>query len=284
MRKTFLDFITGCVNPNEARQFTRVVGAPDDTGNFINKVKKYYDAKETPGVKKNFQDLTKKLFGVPKSPLELTAPEIDRLTNVIRDRGSQISLKIHLQPDLFVSGALPEDQQIQTIVKDFYLQNRTHFNSYKDLQYDPHEKNIHVQVRKNVAQKLFDKLGFKPEVTKQLMTGKELPNKTSRVQDVTVPFGEFFPDIADVAPHDLKQFEKSANQFLKRTGSSLQIYNEGTPKDSGFKFKGDLEDLHNLFLRSFSNAQFYPLDKAWNHRGQIEDVMNLIRKKTKGQK
>lgn len=279
MRKTFLDFITGCVNRTEARQFHRAVGAPDDTNNFINKVKKYYDAKETPGVKQNFQELTRKLFGVPKSPLDLTAPEIDRLTNVIRDRGSQVSLRIHIRPELFTSGTALDDQQIQTIVKDFYLQNRTHFNSYKDLVYDPDDKMLLIQVRKNIAQRLFDKLGFNQQVTKQLLAGKQLPNKTTNMTDVSMGFGEFYPDIADIKSFDLKQFEKAANQFLKRSGSSLTLYGEATPKDSGFKFRGDLEDLHNLFLRAFGNSQFYPLNEAFNHKGQIEDVMALIRKK-----
>lgn len=272
MKKTLLHFLTSCVTESEAREFSRVIA--DDSQGLIDKINKFYNAKTNPGVKDKFQNLTKNLFGVPKSPLDLTAPELERFTEVIRDRESQASLRITLKPDFFEDGQLPDPQQIQTKVKDFYLHNRLHFNSYKDLSYDPSNQALSITVRKQIAQKLFDKLGIKPEVSKNLIDGKDLPHKTTKMTKVKVPFEILVPTIGSEKSYDIKQFEKNANQFLKRSGSTVKVYNETTPQDSGFEFNGDLEALHDMFLRSFNNPNFRPL--SFDHLGQVDAAMSQI--------
>lgn len=269
MKKTLLDFITGCVTPREARRFYRAMGGPDETQKFLEKVQKHY-ADPKSAVKEHFKDLTKRLFGLEKTPLDLTPEELDRLGTVVEDRQDTLAYQVKLKPEYFDHDAQDLYSFVKQTLPAVYARYKTYFAAPQDLMLTPPKEDqpavLNIKSRKRIVKEALEMLRMKPDVVQKILEGASIENDIKKVGET---FHVSFARVVDpeklskINPADLKKFAQVANGFLsKRGGGKLEIINEKTPADASFRYKGDLETLGELFYaaRRDGGGRFFPMD------------------------
>lgn len=249
MKKTLLHFITGCVTRHEARRFWRALGdSEQEAKEFIQKIQKSYE----PGSHLGgfFKHLTKKLFGLEKSPFDLSPEELARLTKVIDNRIDEIQIRLKLVKELF--DTQPDPQEVAYKVSDFYVHHKQNFVSAKDIDYDSEENILSIKTEKRLLERLLRKLGVKEEYIKKLIDGKEIPGlKSGNAKKYEIPFRDITDAQKEYGTADLKTFEKVVNNVLKNSSASVSLRDESTPKDATLVFTGELQVLEDLLYRMF---------------------------------
>lgn len=289
MKKTLLDYITGCVTPAEARRFQVALGA--DPNRFLRQVQRHYKKKDDKGIGNAFDKLTRKLFGIEKSPLDMSPEEIQRFTNVVQDREDMAALDVNLTSDLFASGSVPKDitTKVQRVIQNFYLgsqngvPNRTFFESPRDLMLMPQTDRtkppvLHIRTRKRIAQKFLELIGINREKIKEILSGKENEGVKHLGHKYTVQFSSVsdLTQLGSLNKADFDKFAQVANKFLaKRGGGKVVVHNEQTPKDAYFEFTGNLELLEDIFHRTLRGENFWPV--KFDTMSRINTVLDKLK-------
>lgn len=280
MRKTLLHFITGCVTDHEARRFWRAFGnSEEEAEKFLQKVQKHYEQGNP--VAETFKEITRKLFGLEKTPLDLTPEEIERLSNVVRDRTDEKVLEIQMVPELF-NAPVPDPQEIEYKVADFYVKNKNRFDSSKDIDYDKESNTLNIKIKKRFLENLLRSLEVKDEFIKKInsdsysdVPGLKQADKTYRIA---------MTDITDLEKGynagDLKKLVQVMNNNLSKQGATVSIDDIATPKDSTLVFRGDLDVLEAILHKAFREKQnnssaFFPLQ--FDNSARIDQVIKRLR-------
>lgn len=271
MKKTLLDFITGCVTPREARRFYRAMGGPDETQDFLEKVQRHYKEPKgiKDGVKDYFADLTKRLFGLEKTPLDLTPEEIGRLSEIVEDRQDTVGYQIQLVGKNFDHEESDLYGFVKKMLPGLYEKYKQYFINPQDLMLIPPKDGkpavLNIRSRKRIVKEVLQALRVKPDVIENVLEGKSEEEAKKHGETYRVDFSRVVePEkLASINPADLKKFGQVANTFLeKRDGGHITVENEKTPPDAYFTFKGDLEFLGELFYaaRRDDGGKYFPMD------------------------
>lgn len=284
MKKTLLDLITGCVTPREAKRFYRAMGGPDETQKFLEKVQKHYANKDKSNVPQFFDFLTRRLFGVEKSPLDLTPEEIERLSTVIEDRQDTLAYSIKLTPDVFTNPSADIYEDVKRMLPGIYTKHKMYFVNPHDLTLTPPQGKepavLHIKSRKRIIKEALTHLGLKEDVVERILQGEDLEDAKKqreryRVDLTTVADAD---KLAELNPADLKKFQQVANAFFKKydDGGSLEVNKAETPMDAYIVYRGELDHLAELFYaaRRDQGSKYFPLDLQSDAR--VQQIINNL--------
>lgn len=159
------------VSSQDAQEFHRIIAA-DDTWLF--KTLDTYYKGDKQKEKNFFENVSEKLFGEKKSPLDMTPDELARLTRLTFDAKDDSTIEVTIQPE-----DLEEDAQgksasdMKFIVDSFYNKNSRYFAHPDNLDFDPDTWTLYYKGRTRLAKKLLKEMGVKEDVIKKTMTARK---------------------------------------------------------------------------------------------------------------
>lgn len=235
----------GCANKIEAAKFDKIFAADGDE--VVDLLKKHFREDKAPGgFNKFFEGITKKLFGEPKDPFDLTPGELERLTRVTKDTLDEFETRVVFRPEMFESGQINPD--LHNEFADFYVQNKTFFMSPEDFQFDDATKTLYYKGRKNSLKRFLKQVGVKEDVISKILNkgAVNVFNKPIGLEDETKKkkqIGKYKVEITDLLDDTQDVFEmellikKSAHNFFQNRESKATI------KGNDISFVGNPEDL-----------------------------------------